>query len=434
MTTQTASNVTALNTRQANSQPQQQNMSGSEATLREFEAWREPVGATIIDEVIEAIRTYIFVSKEDAIKIAFWCLHANMYQSFKATPRLVVTAGTRGCGKTALLTICNALVNKSIMDSDTSPASFYTLVQDGGAFFLDEADEWVRGVSNEQKSQLISSIRSGFNRGGSSLRTDMSNGGRRVVRFSTWAAVAIAGISLDYKLGSAIIERSHVLHLKRAMQGDLSVRWDDRRHLGQIQELGRKVLRWSEDHKEAAMSYEYDGDMPMPESLINRRADCWEPFFAIAVELGGDWYEKIYEMAMSEPVEDDTSVDVMVFKAIKKILDQRQFDGRDDSAIGAAALALETADWVDENGVRPFATFNPGRDESETRIKDRDLIKILKSYDVKPPYPHRSRIDATKTFRGFNTLELYDACDRNIPPEEDVTCVTPVTPLQEGRV
>ena len=123
-----------------------------------------------------------------------------------------------------------------------------------------------------------------------------------------------------------------------------------------------------------------------------------------------------------------------MFKATKKILDKRQFDGRDDIAIGAATLALELADWVDENGVRPFATFNPGRDESETRIKDRNLIKILKSYDVKAPTVHRSRIDATKLFRGLNTLELYDACDRNIPPEEDVTGVTPVTPLQEGRV
>ena len=121
MTTQTASNVTALNTGQNNSQPQQQNTNGSEARLREFLPWHEPVDETIIDEVVEAIRTYIFVSKEDAIKIALWCLHANMYKSFKATPRLVVTAGTRGCGKTALLTICNALVNKAKMDSDTSP-------------------------------------------------------------------------------------------------------------------------------------------------------------------------------------------------------------------------------------------------------------------------------------------------------------------------
>ena len=432
MTTQTANNVTALNTGQTNSQPQQQNTNGSEARLREFLPWHESVGATIIDEVVEAIRTYIFVSKDDAIKIAFWCLHANMYQSFKASPRLVVTAGTRGCGKTALLTICNALVNKSKMDSDTSPASFYTLVQNGGALFLDEADEWMATVGSEGKSQLLTSIRTGFNPSGSALRVDMSNG-RRVMEFRTHSAVAIAGISLDYKLGSAIIERSHVLHLRKAMQGDLSVRWDDRRHLGQIQELGRKVLRWCEDHKEVVSSYDYDGDWPMPESLINRRADCWEPFFAIGVALGGDWYDKVWELSESEPEEDDISVDAMLFKAIKRILDKRQVEGRDDIAISAATLALELADWVDENGVRPFATFNPGRDESETRIKDRNLIKILKSYDVKSRM-HRSRIDATKVFRGFNTLELYDACDRNIPPEEDVTGVTPVTSLQERRV
>ena len=433
MTTQTASNVTALNTGQNNSQPQQQNTNGSEARLREFLPWHEPVDETIIDEVVEAIRTYIFVSKEDAIKIALWCLHANMYKSFKATPRLVVTAGTRGCGKTALLTICNALVNKAKMDSDTSPASFYTLVQNGGAFFLDEADEWVSSVGSEGKSQLLSSIRSGFNPSGSALRVDMSNG-RRVMEFRTHSAVAIAGISLDYKLGSAIIERSHVLHLRKAMQGDLSVRWDDRRHLGQIQELGRKILRWCEDHEEEISSYDYDGDWPMPESLINRRADCWEPFFAIAVALGGDWYDKVWELSESEPEEDDTSVDVMLFKATKRILDRLQIEGRDDIAISAANLALELADWVDENGVRPFATFNPGREESETRIKDRNLIKILKSYDVKPPVVHRSRIDVTKTFRGFHTLELYDACERNLPPEDDVTDVTFVTSLQESSV
>ena len=108
---------------------------------------------------------------------------------------------------------------------------------------------------------------------------------------------------------------------------------------------------------------------------------------------------------------------------------------RQDSVYnGFHALEESTEIVVVHDGVRPFATFNPGRDESETRIKDRNLIKILKSYDVKAPTVHRSRIDATKLFRGLNTLELYDACDRNIPPEEDVTGVTPVTPLQEGRV
>ncbi len=414
------SNVTHLNIEQNNQDANQPiNWSGQEVIADVLEPYDGHVDSTILDEIVKAIRTYLFVSEDDAVKMTLWNAHANIFGSFKKSPRLIITAGTKDCGKTVSLTILKAMVNNAIADSDTTPASFYTLSQDGNkAFFLDEVDSWIRG---EGRGDLMNSLKTGFDRNGSTTRVEMSGGGgRRVMRFRTHSAVALAGIGLDTKLPPPVIDRSHVIRLRKALKGDLSVRFDDRKHLGVFQELGTKLLRWCLDNQQAIAAYDYQGDDPMPEHLINRKADCWEPFFAIASVAGNGWYKKVRYLVMNEPEEVDTSYDIRLLKAIGEIYKW----GNTDRRIDPSELAVLLGQWQDADGYRPYAKFHTKglKDEADTRIKGSDLHNLLKPFGV---HSRSFRNHAKEQGRGFVWADLLDAVERHVPPEEEA-----VTPLR----
>ena len=398
------------------------NWSGQEVIADVIKPYEGSVNSTIIEEVVTTIRRYLFVSQDDAVKMALWDAHANIFGSFKKSPRLIITAGTKCCGKTVSLNILKAMVNNAIADGDTTPASFYTLSQDGNkAFFLDEVDSWIK---SEGRGDLMNSLKTGFDRDGSTTRVEMlGGGGRRVMRFRTHSAVALAGIGLDSKLPPAVIDRSHVIRLRKALKGDLPVRFDDRKHLGVFQELGRKLLRWCLDNQPAIETYDYQGDCPMPEHLINRKADCWEPFFAISAVAGHGWYEKVLSMVMNEPEEVDTSNHTRLLKAIGEIYNSTS--GL-DRRIDPAELAESLGRWQDADGYRPYAKWHTKglKDEEDTRIKGPDLHNLLKPFGV---ISRNFRNSTGEQGRGFVWVDLLDAVERHIPPEDDVTSLR-VTP------
>ena len=88
------SNVTHLNIEQNNQDANQPiNWSGQEVIADVLEPYDGHVDSTILDEIVKAIRTYLFVSEDDAVKMTLWNAHAYIFGSFKRRPRLVITAG-----------------------------------------------------------------------------------------------------------------------------------------------------------------------------------------------------------------------------------------------------------------------------------------------------------------------------------------------------
>lgn len=268
MTSQTTNNVTTLPVEQANEEPQPPHYGGRPVTLDTFEPWPEPVGGEVIDEYDELLRRFAFVGKREGLICSFWAIHGNCYNIFRNSPRLLVTAGENGCGKSTLMTVLQASVNNSWMDTDSTPSAFFTMAQNGGAIFLDEVDEWVAG-RGDSKANFVKFLRNGFDRNGMATRTDLSHG-RVVMGFPCHTAVALSGIKLTAKnLGNALIERSHVITLRKALQGEVPEEFDDREHLHLFNEMGRKILRLCIDNKNAFATYKRRGARPIPDWLIN---------------------------------------------------------------------------------------------------------------------------------------------------------------------
>ena len=99
-------------------------------------------------------------------------------------------------------------------------------------------------------------------------RTDFGKEGRTVLEFPTHAAVALSGKGLNAKgLGNALMARSHVVAMRKALKGDVQEEFDDRHHLQLFKQLGSKLLRLCIDNESAFANYDRRGKSPLPDHL-----------------------------------------------------------------------------------------------------------------------------------------------------------------------
>jgi len=106
----------------------------------------------------------------------------------------------------------------------------------------------------------------------------------QVRSFRAFAPVVLCGIG---SLPGTLADRSIVVKLARAKQGEIQARFDDRRNEVE-RELLRKLARWTGDIREAVEQ----ADPILPEAASNRVADNWRPLFALAEAAGGKWVSR----------------------------------------------------------------------------------------------------------------------------------------------
>ena len=403
-----------------------QDLSGSEVMPDVITPYGAAVDSAILDEIVTAIRKYLYILEQDALLLTLWCAHANIFRASKVTPRMIITAGSKECGKSVALTIAKTIVSDSFRCDDMTPASFFRLSEDGDkAFFIDEVDSWVKG---EGRSVFMTHLKSGFQKGGSFIRVEGDGQRRKPRRFRTHSAVLLAGIGLESTLDPPVIDRSHVIHMRKAVKGDLEVRFDERKHLYGFKELGSKLLRWCLDNSVAIENSE----PTLPGHLINRKADLWEPLFAIAEVAGGSFPQRLARIVNEQPPERDESTAASLLRDIRRIHDSGCFN---ETGIRSEQLAEELARLIDSDNYRPWARFHARKgfhDEDDTRIKGRDLNSLLKPYGISTK-TYRLH-DRKKLERGFQWRELLDTHKRHAQISDDderFDCVTATTAVTD---
>jgi hypothetical protein len=221
--------------------------------------------------------------------------------------------------------------------------------------------------------------------------------------------------------------RSHVIAMKKALYGDVQEEFDDRHHLCVFDELGRKLLRLCIDNKDAFATYNRRGKYPLPDHLLGRDGDIWEPFFAIAAAVGGGLYEKVLGLVDDEPQKLDDGGTAMFWTATRAIIKQLRASGYREEIIQAAELAKLLAEWEDENGIRPYADYHNTISVDKRRIQANDLYLLLRPYGIKSI---QKKLSTGNNWRGFPIWELVDAAERQIPEEVQGSAVAGVVPLK----
>ena len=386
--------------------------SGKEAKPDVIEPWDEPVDATVLDEVVEAFAMHAHLEPDDAVVMALWSVHANIFTAFKATPRLVITAGARGCGKTVTMDMLKRLVSNRHETNNATPALLTTL-SDGGdkAFFLDNANRWLR--AREQQADYLNWLETGWQSGAKALRISMMPS-RMAIGWDEHSAVAIAGIDLEHVLGDAVLERSHVVGLTKALKGEIKEPFDDRVHLEKMNVLGRKLVRLARDLKAKAAVYDYKGEYPMPDHLINRDRDRWEPLFAIASLLHGDWYNRLLEIVQKEPPVIDESYGAEALRWLRRVYDTGMHTGPDKLNDLVRLVCTHPSDEYN-----PFSKWNAKHGIGEDAwIRARQFAGLLKPFGKRLiPSTHRP-VDGGKPIRGIQWADILDAQERHAPLEK----------------
>jgi hypothetical protein len=108
-----------------------------------------------LDLLLYLIERYIAVTPAERMAIALWILHCWVFDQFTVTPRLAALSPVRGCGKTTLLVMIEALIAYPWRTDDISPAAFYRLleVRPRTCLLVDEADSG--GAGREQRRDRI---------------------------------------------------------------------------------------------------------------------------------------------------------------------------------------------------------------------------------------------------------------------------------------
>jgi hypothetical protein len=89
---QSSSNVTALHPEQP--------VDGPPPMWQVLTPHPDPVGPEVFTDIITDLQKYLFISEENTLTTVLWVTHTVMFPEFEHTPRLVITAPMKACGKT----------------------------------------------------------------------------------------------------------------------------------------------------------------------------------------------------------------------------------------------------------------------------------------------------------------------------------------------
>lgn len=349
-------------------------------------------GSALLDEVLDFGRRFIaFPSDEAAIAWVAWVIHTHLLEHLDSTPRLAVVAPEKQSGKTRVLEVTETLIPRPLRASSTTTAVLFRLIDsdDRPTILIDEADAiWSERGANEELRALLNA----GHRRGSDVHRMVGEGARMSARsFSTFAAVALAGIG---DLPDTLMDRSVPLRMKRRAPHERVERWRFRLGQDEGHALRERITEWlsTVDH------------LPIPADLddvSDRAADVWEPLFMVADLAGGVWPSRVRGACQALTATSPTDLSLRV-RLLSDLRDVWPASATFMSTLSLLSLLTD----IEE---APWSSGGPFGDHGLT---PRKLGSLLAHYDVKSTHSD------DRTMRGYRRSDLADPWDRYLPPRE----------------
>lgn len=349
--------------------------------LPEPDLWDEPVdGDKLLTEIAAAITSYVVMPKSSADTAALWVVHSFAMDQFRISPRLAIQSPEKGCGKTTLLDVVTKLVWRPLPAANATASVIFRVVEKTRpTLLIDEADTFLK-----DNHELRGILNSGHRRGGYALRNVGDD--HEPKRFSTWSACAIALIG---RLPDTLEDRSVTVSLRRRKPDEKikAFRFDETEDLDRLASMAR---RWANDHGDELRKCRPDmGD------LQNRRADNWEPLFAIATVAGDNWTERAWTAAMTaSAAEKEQSISTLLLSDIRECFHACHDTKIKSEELVSALIAIEDRPWGEWKG-KP--------------LSKNGLARLLNKFGISPA---TIRLDKYETAKGYKVEQFQDAFDR----------------------
>jgi putative DNA primase/helicase len=378
-----------------------------------YEHWNvvpadKPVdGDALLQALVDAIRTYVFMSDDQAVATAVWIMFSWVHDSATHSPILFVTSAERDSGKTTLLKVISFLARSGLPNVDISgPALFRSIDKWTPTFIVDEADE-----AFAKNNDLRVVFNSGWTRGDGVIRCDPDTNEPRL--YSTFAP-KVLGMK-GRALPDTTLSRTIIINMKPKLAQDEATRDFDHLDNDTFRELRSKLMRWADDNAKAVAKTKPE----TPVGFYNRRRANWYLLLAIAERAGGKWARFATKAAIAiEAVHAtfDRSTGVQMLQAFKNVFDALGVDRITSATLIAELIMDETAPW---------ATFNKGKP-----ISARQIARLLAVYSI---YPRTIRAEGERG-KGYFAEQFTEAFTLYVSSEGAKTAPLSVTPCQTSEI
>lgn len=349
--------------------------------------------AGLLDQVDAYLGRYVaFPSDEARWATAAWVAHTHAIQAFESTPRLALLSAEKGSGKTRTLEVIEQVVVNAMHTVNVSAAALFRKVSEGPCvMLLDEADTYLGYKVAQQHEDLRGLVNAGHRRGAVAYRCVIDKG-VQVQEFPAFAPVAIAGIG---DLPDTILDRSIVIAMKRR-KADEHVepyRWK------KVAEVAQPLNDWLVDWAKRSIDDLEDMEPEMPDGIVDRPADVWEPLVILGDFAGDPWATRIRSAAVvlnNLRAQRDPSLGVQLLADTRAIFDRLDVDRMSTDDLLAHLVALDESPWGNLRG---------------QEIDARGLARRLRPYEVRPGQHRFGEI----TKKGYLRPDFHDAWQRYLP-------------------
>lgn len=245
-------------------------------------------GALLLHEVRAYIARFCRLPSPEALDaVTLWVAHTHTVDSagviaFATTPRLALLSDGPASGKTRLLDILARLSRRGEVVANPSAPGLVTMINSHGMTpFIDEVDLLLTGGAAAQRDTRTI-LNSGYRMGAKIARASRMA--------SCFAPIALAGMGATFKHADSLAatrSRSLIVNMRPASGAVEGFR--ERVHAGEAGQLRLALETFYGRHAGAAATAWPD----LPEGVVDRQADIWEPLFIVADIAGGDWPERV---------------------------------------------------------------------------------------------------------------------------------------------
>ncbi len=336
---------------------------GDESGIETLEPWADPVdGASLAEEIRDRLRAHVvFGAAGDADAATCWIFGTYLMDTWRLWPRLMVTSPTKACGKSTLLEVLDAMVHRGFIASNASPAAVFRAIEAWKpTLLLDEADTWAK--QNEELQGILNSGHS--RRTARVIRVTEVKGEHLPVAFSTWCAMAVAGIGGQR---DTLMSRSIVIGLRRKLPEETVDRLPVDLH-AQLHRIRRQLARWASDNAQTIGAMEAEP----PACGNDRRQDNFTPLWRIAAALGPPWPDRIAAAyAAQAQAEDDDSepAGVMMLRDMAELFATRGVERMASNEVVAELVMMEDRPWSEWRHGRPITAQSVARQMKPFGIK-----------------------------------------------------------------
>jgi hypothetical protein len=357
------------------------------AALWSYETGSNITGPWVLLDDVEIFLGRFIAYPSDHARVAhvLWCIHAHIMDAWNSTPRLAFLSAERGSGKTRALEVTALLVPKPIQSINCTPNYIARKIASTRPTILYDEIDCLFGSKIPDSGEVRALLNAGHRPGAVTGRCVIRGKRVETEELPAYCAVALAGIG---DLPDTIGSRSIIIDMRRRSPEETVEAYRHRYHRGQGGKLRMRIARFADSIAKRAAQV-----IPvMPEGIVDRDADCWEPLLTVADVVGGDWPERARDAAKALVISGHERTET---KGVRLLADLFEIFGSEE--------ALSTKDIIDrliELPESPWADFCRGKPISERQLADR-----LKAYQVKPG---RIRLSGDQRFRGYHAAELAD--------------------------